>query len=374
MLNESGLPAIFWVHAAEYSTYIYNCLPTNTNSGYMSPIQARYGIVPDVSHLRRFGCLCYSHVPTETREKGFVDKSYKCYFLGIDVPTQAYKVWVVDNHEMRISSNVLFDEFAKVKLAEHAVVPVSSQTGNIKDFGHLVGMVYKDNENSLLYVTSRLAVQKGEIFAFRCTYFNHVVGKEEPHPIRVADVEQMLKAFLHNSQPLVVLAGDVSATKIGVLQTQSVATPSTSSGLVSNNSVMDSDIISTSGAKRSAETSSGSSSKRHASGGGVQGPRMGQEEKRATTAHVHSSSVQSTGTTSHRHPRAAHGKQNHVVNIGQAEDRALCVQVNYNDDIYNVNMPNFDVYDNSPVAFYNSKTDYLQYKDEWNRADLREVK
>jgi hypothetical protein len=225
----------------------------------MSPIQARYGIVPDVSHLRRFGCLCYSHVPSETREKGFVDKSYKCYFLGIDMPTQAYNVWVVDNSEVRISSNVLFDEFAKVKLAEHAVVPVSDQTGNIKDFNYLVGMVYRDNENSLLYVSSRLAVQKGEIVAFRCTYFNNVVGKEEPHPIRVADVEQMLKAFSHNSQPLVVLAGDVSATKIGALQTPSVAAPSTSRGSTTTNSVLESDILSTSGAKRKAETSSGGS-------------------------------------------------------------------------------------------------------------------
>jgi hypothetical protein len=66
------------------------------------------------------------------------------------MPTQAYKVWVVDNSEVRISSNVLFDDFAKVKLAEHAVVPVSSQTGNIKDFGYLLGMVYRDDENSLL--------------------------------------------------------------------------------------------------------------------------------------------------------------------------------------------------------------------------------
>ena len=133
----------------------------------MSPIQARYGLVPDVSHLRRFGCLCYSHVPSETREKGFVDKSYKCYFLGIDMPTQAYKVWVVDNSEVRISSNVLFDEFAKVKLAEHAVVPVSTTTTDFKDFNYLIGMVYRDDENSLMYVSSRLAVQKGDI----CTVF-----------------------------------------------------------------------------------------------------------------------------------------------------------------------------------------------------------
>ena len=57
MLNDSGLPAIFWVYAAEYATLIYNYLPTETVFGYMSPVQARYGLVPDVSRLRRFGCI-----------------------------------------------------------------------------------------------------------------------------------------------------------------------------------------------------------------------------------------------------------------------------------------------------------------------------
>ena len=92
MLNDSGLPAIFWPYAAEYATYVYNCLPTDTAYGYMSPIQARYGLVPDVSRCRRFGCVCYTHIPSETQQKGFVDKAYKCYFLGIHQATQAYLV------------------------------------------------------------------------------------------------------------------------------------------------------------------------------------------------------------------------------------------------------------------------------------------
>jgi hypothetical protein len=77
MLNDSGLLPIFWVYASEYATYIYNYLPTETAQGYMSPIQARYGLVPDVSRIRRFGCICYTHIPSQTREKGFIDKADK---------------------------------------------------------------------------------------------------------------------------------------------------------------------------------------------------------------------------------------------------------------------------------------------------------
>ncbi len=38
MVNESGLPKILWAYAAEYSTYIFNCLPIHISSDYMSPI------------------------------------------------------------------------------------------------------------------------------------------------------------------------------------------------------------------------------------------------------------------------------------------------------------------------------------------------
>ena len=172
----------------------------------MSPFQAKYGLVPDVSHFRKFGCISYMHIPTETRDKGFVDKAYKCYFLGIDMPTQAYKVWVIRLSEMKVSSNVMFDEYTKQKFFEPAVVSVAAQTRDVKDFLYLIGMVYRDDEDELLYVTSSVVVQKGEIVAYRCAYLQNVVGREEPTPIRVADVERMLNAFLKFSEPLVVFA------------------------------------------------------------------------------------------------------------------------------------------------------------------------
>ena len=81
MLNEAGLPAIFWVHAAEYATLIYNCLPTNTSSGYMSPFQAKYGLVPDVSHFRKFGCVSYMHIPTRDSRQRIRRQSVQMLFF-----------------------------------------------------------------------------------------------------------------------------------------------------------------------------------------------------------------------------------------------------------------------------------------------------
>ena len=113
-----------------------------------------------------------------------------------------------------------------------------------------------------------MAVQRGEIVVFRCVVRNNdVVGQEEPRPIRVADAERMLKAFLLTSPPLVVLAGEVSPTKIEVLQASSRVAPTTSGGRVHRSSGTAADLSSASGSKRLAETSSESApSKCHASG------------------------------------------------------------------------------------------------------------
>ena len=214
MLNHSGLPAIFWCHAAEYATYIYNCLPTETAAGYVSPIQARYGLIPDVSRLRRFGCICYCHIPAETRDKGFVDKAYKCYFLGVHHATQAYIVWVIDLNVERVSPNVLFDEVTPIKIQLSSLtVPVAPERRNLKDFTYLIGLVYRDDEDKLLYVTKRVVVQRGDIVAFRCVYLHNVVGQEEPRPIHVADVECMLNAYLIDNTPGVLFLPMMSAQR-----------------------------------------------------------------------------------------------------------------------------------------------------------------
>ena len=114
-----------------------------------------------------------------------------------------------------VTPNVLFDEVHTVTLKlDNVVVPVSQDRKSIKDFIYLIGMVYHDDEDKLLYVTKRVVVQCGDIFCYRCVYVHNVIGQEEPRPIHVADVERMLRVYLLDHTPGVVLADDVSATKV----------------------------------------------------------------------------------------------------------------------------------------------------------------
>ena len=45
-------------------------------------MEAKFGIVPNLSMFRVFGCLAYIHIPQSTRSSTFSDKAYKGYFIG----------------------------------------------------------------------------------------------------------------------------------------------------------------------------------------------------------------------------------------------------------------------------------------------------
>ena len=97
MLLTSRLGTVFWPYAVKYSALIFNHFPTQTAFGYMTPIQAKYGIIPDVSRFRTWGCVCYMHIPQQSRSReGFVEKAQRCYFMGIDTVTQSTIVWIID--------------------------------------------------------------------------------------------------------------------------------------------------------------------------------------------------------------------------------------------------------------------------------------
>ena len=63
----------------------------------------------------------------------------------------------------------------------------------------MIDMIYRDTEDNLLYVTTRVVVRGGLLVAFRALYLSGVVGQEDPRPIHVADVAKMIDLY-HDSQ------------------------------------------------------------------------------------------------------------------------------------------------------------------------------
>ena len=67
------------------------------------------GSLPDVSHLRVFGCTAYAKIPDEKRKK-LDAKSAKCVFVGYPEGKKGYKLYDPSRRKMITSRDVIFAE------------------------------------------------------------------------------------------------------------------------------------------------------------------------------------------------------------------------------------------------------------------------
>ena len=106
MLRDSALPARFWAEAMNTFMYLRNRTPTAANEG-KTPYELFYGMKPDVSHIRTFGCVVKVTLPLEKLGK-LADRAMMGYLLGYKYEG-AYRIWV-PKMGVQESRNVVFYE------------------------------------------------------------------------------------------------------------------------------------------------------------------------------------------------------------------------------------------------------------------------
>jgi transposase InsO family protein len=68
MLHDQGLPLFLWAEACYTAVYLQNKIPHKA-VGSMTPEEVFSGKKPEVGHLRIFGCITFSYVPSKKRTK-----------------------------------------------------------------------------------------------------------------------------------------------------------------------------------------------------------------------------------------------------------------------------------------------------------------
>ena len=92
MAAECNLPAFLWTEVVNTANYLINRGPTRANQG-KSPEQLYTRRIPNVSHLKIFGCICFVHVPHEKRQK-LSSKTTMGVFMGYDDVSKVYRIYI----------------------------------------------------------------------------------------------------------------------------------------------------------------------------------------------------------------------------------------------------------------------------------------
>lgn len=107
-LNEN-----LWAEAVNYAVFTLNQTGTSSLKG-QSPAELWFGRRIDVRKLKSFGCECYVLIQDHKRAKT-EKKSKKGIFVGYDLDSPCYRIYMSDDKDVVSSDNVIFDEKIEAK-------------------------------------------------------------------------------------------------------------------------------------------------------------------------------------------------------------------------------------------------------------------
>ena len=108
-LVTSRMARSYWGEFVRSIVFVRNHLPHTSLPDSMSPIEAAFGTVPDVSRFRTLGCDCYSILDTDGMDKLLI-KAQPSTLLGYAADSQSYRVLIWSTGKTAETRNVVFDE------------------------------------------------------------------------------------------------------------------------------------------------------------------------------------------------------------------------------------------------------------------------
>jgi hypothetical protein len=105
-LDHSGTDKVMWGEAAHHDIHLLNITPS-ISLGNITPHEAAYGVVPDVSKLRVFGCVAFAKLP---HPKKLEDKAVRATNLGHIGYGKYHLLLPGPDHKIFVATSVKFDE------------------------------------------------------------------------------------------------------------------------------------------------------------------------------------------------------------------------------------------------------------------------
>ena len=107
--GRSKNPYLFWTYAARHACNVLNFMPISKNNN-KSKHELFFGVPPDFSRLKVFGCLAYTHVPATLR-KSMDNAGIESVYFGFDpIVPGTWKVLKTNTNKFVDSMTVVFNE------------------------------------------------------------------------------------------------------------------------------------------------------------------------------------------------------------------------------------------------------------------------
>ena len=108
MLHDQSLPFFLWAEACSTAVYVMNTSPHRA-LGCKTPEEMFTGKVPEIGHIRIFGCLTYSHVPSEKRTKLEAPRE-RGIFVGYDETSKAFRIYLPTHRKVVVRREMIFED------------------------------------------------------------------------------------------------------------------------------------------------------------------------------------------------------------------------------------------------------------------------
>lgn len=229
IIHESNIPYILWGEALYVSTYVTNRSPTSALLNTKTPYEMWFNSKPDVSKLKVFGCLAYSHINKVHRRK--LDKKSELLAM-VGYAPNGFRLWNDHSKEIIISRDVVFDE-AKFyfrdtnreteskQLPDEVVVdlpnqhytefvPVATNESDEEEFHEVAEDLLEDESEISHRRTERIRKQPGWMSEYETSFLTLVSSEEVPqtiHELSKRDdwvnwkkaIEEELKSLVDNN-------------------------------------------------------------------------------------------------------------------------------------------------------------------------------
>ena len=129
-LKHANRPRSWWDLAFDHAVFILDRCPRRSNQSSITPFEAFFGVKPDLSDIRIFGCIAYAHV-SPAEHQHLEPRAQRGIYVGNDESRRGFKLVLDGKRKPIVARSVVFYEQTLIDAMYSALQHTSSEVSTI---------------------------------------------------------------------------------------------------------------------------------------------------------------------------------------------------------------------------------------------------